>query len=64
MKVVIEYNYPDDEEKLRFDMCGETAVKAILSIREVLDGGRSTKGDIISRIDEITAKALQDFKRV
>jgi len=30
----------------------------------LLDGGRSTKGDIISRIDEITAKALLDFKRV
>lgn len=64
MKAVIEYNYPEDEEKLRFALCGETAVKAILSIREVLDSGRSTKGDIISRIDEITAKALLEFKRV
>jgi len=44
VKAVIEYNYPEDEEKLRFALCGETAVKAILSIREVLDGGRSTKG--------------------
>ena len=64
MKVVIEYNYPEDEEKLRFAMCGETAVKAILSIREALDGGRSTKGDTINKIDQITAQALLEFKRV
>jgi len=64
VKAVIEYNYPEDEEKLRIALCGETAVKAILSIREVLDGSRSTKGDIISRIDEITANALLEFKRV
>ena len=64
MKVVIEYNYPDDEDKLRFAMCGETAVKAIMSIREALDAGRSTKGDIITKIDQITSQALLEFRRV
>lgn len=64
MKVVIEYNYPDDEEKLRFAMSGEIAVKAIMSIREVLDAGRSTKGDIISKIDQIATNALIEFRRV
>lgn len=64
MKVVIEYNYPDDEEKLRFALCGEIAVKAIMSIREALDTSRSTKGDTISKIDQITSQALLDFKMV
>ena len=63
MKVVIEYNYPDDEEKLRFAMSGEIAVKALLSIREALDGGR-TKGDIINKIDQISSQAILEFKRV
>jgi len=64
MKAVIEYNYPEDEEKLRYALCGETAVKAILSIREVLDASKSTKADTISRIDQIIANAMLEFKRV
>lgn len=64
MKAVIEYNYPEDEERLRYALCGETAVKAILSIREVLDISRATKADTISKIDQIVAKAMLDFKRV
>jgi hypothetical protein len=64
MKAVIEYNYPEDEEKLRYALCGETAVKAILSIREVLDVSKSTKADTISRIDQIVASAMLEFKRV
>ena len=64
MKAVIEFNYPEDEERLRYALCGETAVKAILSIREVLDINRATKADTISKIDQIVAKAMLDFKRV
>jgi hypothetical protein len=64
VKAVIEFNYPEDEERLRYALCGETAVKAILSIREVLDINRATKADTISKIDQIVAKAMLDFKRV
>lgn len=62
MKAVLEFNYPEDEDRLRYALHGDRAVLALTNIQQVIrawekhDGREPEK--LIEKVKGITGDAL------
>lgn len=62
MKAVLEFNYPEDEDRLRYALHGDKAVFALIDIQQVIrawqkyDGSEPEK--LIAKIQGIAGDAL------
>jgi hypothetical protein len=62
MKAVLEFNYPEDEDKLRYALHGDKAVFALIDIQQVIrawqkhDGSEPEK--LVEKIQGIAGDAL------
>ena len=65
MKAVLEFNYPEDEERLRCAMHGVTAINALTSIQQAIYAWERHKGlepnDLIDEIKSLVINALEGF---
>ena len=61
MKAILEFVYPNDEDKLRYAMHGQTAIMALLNIEDQLRQHRKYDKpleDVLNSVGEITSEAL------
>jgi hypothetical protein len=61
MKAILEFTYPEDEDKLRYALHGQTAIMALLQIeaqlRQLYKYGADIK-DVLGMIGDITNETL------
>lgn len=64
MKAVLEFNYPDDEDRLRYALHGAKAVFALIDIQQVIRAWEKHDGqapdELIDRIKMIVNETLTD----
>ena len=63
MKATLEFNYPEDEDALRYAVHGEKAVKALWSVKRYIKDNfndESNTMDVIRTVREITDLALAE----
>lgn len=63
MKATLEFNYPEDEDALRYAVHGEKAVKALWSVKRYIKDNfndESDTMDVIRKVREITDLALAE----
>lgn len=62
MKAILEFEYPDDEDKLRYALHGQDAIFALLDISEQLRLHYKYEADantILANINELVIEALK-----
>jgi len=62
MKAILEFEYPDDEDKLRYALHGQDAIFALLDISEQLRLHYKYEADgkeIMANINELVIEALK-----
>lgn len=62
MKAILEFNYPDDEAKLRYALHGDKAIFALIDIQQVIRAWQKHDGTepekLIEKIKEQTTQTL------
>lgn len=68
MKAILEFNYPDDEDKLRHALHGGTAIFALEEVRQAIRAWEKHDGKdhsvLIERIKVVVAEALYECGEV
>ena len=59
-KAVLEFNYPEDEDKLLFALKGQEMYKALASIKMVLSAPY-TKAEMVSQIKTILNEIFEEL---
>ena len=63
-KVLLEFLYPDDEDRLLFAIKGPEMYKALTNIKMAVTGGFSTKADlnaVLERVRDLTDQIVEEF---
>jgi len=63
-KVILEFNYPDDEDRLLFAIKGPEMYKALTNIKMAVTGGFSTKADLNAVLDRVRDLTDQIFEEL
>ena len=59
-KVILEFNYPEDEDKLLFALKGQEMYKSLASIKMVLSAPY-TKAEMVSQIKTILNEIFEEL---
>ncbi len=63
MKATLEFNYPEDEDALRYAVHGEKAIKALWDVKRYIRENfvyNSNDADVLNKLREITDTALAE----
>ncbi len=64
MKAILEFNYPEDEDKLRYALHGGTAIFALEEVRQAIRAWEKHDGKdhsvLIERIKVVVAEAMYE----
>ena len=63
-KVILEFTYPDDEDKLLFAIKGPEMYRALTNIKMAVTGGFSTKADlnaVLERVRDLTDQIFEEL---
>ena len=63
MKATLEFNYPEDEDALRYAVHGEKAIKALWEVKRYIRDNfvyNSNAIDVLNKVREITDLALAE----
>ena len=63
-KVLLEFNYPDDEDRLLFAIKGPEMYKALTNIKMAVTGGFHTKADlnaVLERVRDLTDQIFEEL---
>jgi hypothetical protein len=63
-KVLLEFLYPDDEDRLLFAIKGPEMYKALTNIKMAVTGGFSTKADlnaVLERVRDLTDQIFEEL---
>ena len=63
-KVILEFIYPDDEDRLLFAIKGPEMYKALTNIKMAVTGGFNTKADLNAVLDRIRDLTDQIFEEL
>ena len=63
-KVILEFLYPDDEDRLLFAIKGPEMYKALTNIKMAVTGSFHTKADLNAVIDRVQDLTDQIFKEL
>ena len=63
-KVILEFSYPDDEDRLLFAIKGPEMYKALTNIKMAVTGGFNTKADLNAVLDRIRDLTDQIFEEL
>ena len=63
-KVLLEFLYPDDEDRLLFAIKGPEMYKALTNIKMAVTGGFSTKADLNAVLDRVRDLTDQIFEEL
>ena len=63
-KVILEFNYPDDEDRLLFAIKGPEMYKALTNIKMAVTGGFHTKADLNAVLDRVRDLTDQIFEEL
>ena len=63
-KVILEFNYPDDEDKLLFAIKGPEMYKALTNIKMAVTGSFHTKADLNAVLDRVRDVTDQIFEEL
>lgn len=63
-KVLLEFSYPEDEDKLLFALKGPEMYKALTNIKMAVTGGFNTKADlnaVLERVRDLTDQIFEEL---
>jgi len=63
-KVILEFQYPDDEDRLLFAVKGPEMYKALTNIKMAVTGGFHTKADlnaVLERVRDLTDQIFEEL---
>jgi hypothetical protein len=63
-KVILEFLYPDDEDKLLFAVKGPEMYKALTNIKMAVTGSFHTKADlnaVLDRVQDLTDQIFEEL---
>jgi hypothetical protein len=63
-KVLLEFSYPEDEDRLLFALKGAEMYKALTNIKMAVTGGFNTKADlnaVIDRVQDLTDQIFEEL---
>ena len=63
-KVILEFHYPDDEDRLLFAIKGPEMYKALTNIKMAVTGSFHTKSDlnaVLERIRDLTDQIFEEL---
>ena len=63
-KVILEFLYPDDEDKLLFAVKGPEMYKALTNIKMAVTGDFNTKADLNAVLDRVRDLTDQIFEEL
>ena len=63
-KVILEFLYPDDEDRLLFAIKGPEMYKALTKIKMAVTGSFSTKADLNAVLDRVRDLTDQIFEEL
>ena len=63
-KAILEFTYPEDEDKLLFAIKGPEMYKALTNIKMAVTGGFSTKADLNAVLDRVRDLTDQIFEEL
>ena len=63
-KVSLEFNYPDDEDRLLFAIKGPEMYKALTNIKMAVTGSFHTKADLNAVLDKVRDLTDQIFEEL
>jgi len=63
-KVILEFTYPDDEDRLLFAIKGPEMYRALTNIKMAVTGGFSTKADLTAVLDRVRDLTDQIFEEL
>lgn len=63
-KVILEFQYPDDEDRLLFAVKGPEMYKALTNIKMAVTGGFYTKADLNAVLDRVRDLTNQIFEEL
>jgi hypothetical protein len=63
-KVLLEFNYPDDEDRLLFAIKGPEMYKALTNIKMAVTGDFNTKADLNAVLDRVRDLTDQIFEEL
>ena len=63
-KVILEFQYPDDEDRLLFAVKGPEMYKALTNIKMAVTGGFHTKAELNAVLDRVRDLTDQIFEEL
>jgi hypothetical protein len=63
-KVILEFKYPDDEDRLLFAVKGPEMYKALTNIKMAVTGSFHTKADlnaVLDRVQDLTDQIFEEL---
>jgi hypothetical protein len=63
-KVILEFLYPDDEDRLLFAIKGPEMYRALTNIKMAVTGGFNTKADlnaVLERVRDLTDQIFEEL---
>ena len=63
-KVILEFIYPDDEDRLLFAIKGPEMYRALTNIKMAVTGGFNTKADlnaVLERVRDLTDQIFEEL---
>ena len=63
-KVILEFEYPDDEDRLLFAVKGPEMYKALTNIKMAVTGSFHTKADlnaVLDRVQDLTDQIFEEL---
>jgi hypothetical protein len=63
-KVILEFTYPDDEDRLLFAIKGPEMYKALTNIKMAVTGSFNTKADlnaVLDRVQDLTDQIFEEL---
>jgi hypothetical protein len=63
-KAILEFTYPEDEDKLLFAIKGPEMYKALTNIKMAVTGGFNTKADLNAVLDRVRDLTDQIFEEL
>jgi hypothetical protein len=63
-KVILEFSYPDDEDRLLFAVKGPEMYKALTNIKMAVTGSFHTKADlnaVLDRVQDLTDQIFEEL---
>jgi hypothetical protein len=63
-KVILEFSYPDDEDRLLFAIKGPEMYRALTNIKMAVTGGFNTKADLNAVLDRVRDLTDQIFEEL